>query len=141
MRIPLPASLGSPAARSRFGWVFLRITLAALIAVHGWARLVAGGVPPFGTFLDSQGLPAGFFVAAAITAIEIAGSILLALGRNVPVLAALYAAIFAAGILLVHGKEGWFVVGLGRNGSEYSVLLIVALLCVGLQHVQAKNEA
>ncbi len=30
----------------------------------------------------------------------------------------------------MHAKEGWFVVGVGRNGSEYSVLLIAALLAV-----------
>lgn len=32
----------------------------------------------------------------------------------------------------------WFVVGLGRNGSEYSVLLVVCLLTVGLQHVKGR---
>ena len=32
------------------------------------------------------------------------------------------------GILLVHREAGWFVVGLGRNGMEYSVLLIAVFL-------------
>jgi putative oxidoreductase len=32
------------------------------------------------------------------------------------------------GILLVHRHDGWFVVGGGRNGVEYSVLLIAVLL-------------
>ncbi|HKJ16853.1 MAG TPA: hypothetical protein VJ984_05875 [Xanthomonadales bacterium] len=40
----------------------------------------------------------------------------------------MYAVIYAVGIVLVHAPEGWFVVGLGRNGMEYSVLLIVCLL-------------
>ena len=31
------------------------------------------------------------------------------------------------GIVLVHGPEGWFVVGMGRNGVEFSVLLLAAL--------------
>ncbi len=136
MRIPLPARLGTPEARSRFGWIFLRVTLAVLIGIHGWARWLEGGVPPFGGFLDSQGLPAGLAIAVAITAIEILGSLLFALGRLVPPLAAIYIAILAAGIVMVHGKAGWFVVGLGRNGSEFSVLLIAALFCVGLQHLK-----
>lgn len=139
MRIPLPARLGTPEARSRFGWIFLRVTLALLIAIHGWARWIAGGVPPFGTFLDTLGLP-GLAVAVAITALEILGAIFFAIGRYVPVLALLFSGILVAGIALVHGKAGWFVVGLGRNGSEFSVLLIVALLCVGLQHVKSRNE-
>ena len=32
------------------------------------------------------------------------------------------------GIVLVHAPSGWFVVGGGRNGMEYSVLLIAVLL-------------
>ncbi|KQW45869.1 hypothetical protein ASD88_11260 [Pelomonas sp. Root662] len=113
----------------------LRLTLAGLIAAHGWARWWAGGVVPFGGFLDAQGIPAGAAVAWAITALEIVGSLLLATGRLVAPLAVLFAAIYATGIALVHAKAGWFVVGLGRNGSEYSVLLIVCLLVVGLQHL------
>ncbi len=31
---------------------------------------------------------------------------------------------------IVHGREGWFVVGAGRNGMEYSVLLITVLAAV-----------
>ena len=42
-------------------------------------------------------------------------------------------------IVLVHAPAGWFVVGLGRNGAEYSVLLIACLLCVGLQHVGSRR--
>ena len=29
---------------------------------------------------------------------------------------------------MVHGPEGWFVVGGGRNGVEFSVLLICCLV-------------
>ena len=31
---------------------------------------------------------------------------------------------------MVHWKEGWFVVGAGRNGMEYSALLIASLLAI-----------
>ena len=134
--IPLPRTLHAPDARSRAGWLALRLALAGLIGAHGWARLLAGAVPPFGTFLDAQGFPGGFYWAALVTAIEIAGSVALALGRFTAPLCAVFAFIYAMGIALVHAKAGWFVVGLGRNGSEYSVLLIVTLLCVGLQHAR-----
>ena len=124
------------ASRDRLGWLILRLTLAGLIAAHGWARLLAGGVPPFGAFLEGQGFPLGIAWASAVTALEIVGSILLALGRLVVPLSLLYAFVYAMGIALVHAKAGWFVVGLGRNGAEYSVLLIACLLCVGLQHAR-----
>ncbi|MES1160273.1 MAG: hypothetical protein ABUM51_05935, partial [Bacteroidota bacterium] len=34
------------------------------------------------------------------------------------------------GIVLDHAHDGWFVVGGGRNGMEYSVTLIICLLAV-----------
>lgn len=141
MRVPLPHRLNSAASRSAFAWLGLRVLLAGLIAAHGWARLLAGGVAPFGKFLDAQGFPGGFYFAALVTAIEIFGSIALALGRAVAPLCALFAFIYIMGIVLVHAKAGWFVVGLGRNGAEYSVLLIACLIAVGLQHVKTRADA
>lgn len=125
-------------SRNKLGWLILRITLAGLIAAHGWFRFLNGGVEPFGVWLQGQGLPFGFWVAAAITAVEILGSALLVLGLSVRLLCGVFAALYAMGILMLHAGEGWFVVGAGRNGAEYSVLLIVALFCVGLQHSTKK---
>jgi putative oxidoreductase len=134
MTTPLMAMPVAAGARSRAAWLGLRVVLATLIAAHGWMRFAGGGVVPFGDWLTSQGVPMGFAVAAAITAIEVLGTPLYAAGWFVPVLSVAYASIYLAGIAMVHAREGWFVVGAGRNGAEYSVLLIVCLLCVGLQH-------
>ena len=133
MSPPLATMLATPDARDRLAWICLRVTLAGLIAAHGWMRFAGGGVVPFGGWLTSQGVPAGFVVAAVVTALEVLGTPLYALGRFVPALSVAYASIYAVGIAMVHAPEGWFVVGAGRNGAEYSVLLIVCLLCVGLQ--------
>lgn len=46
-----------------------------------------------------------------------------------------------AGILLVHAREGWFVVGGGRNGMEYSVLLISSLIALIVSHRNALHAA
>lgn len=134
--MPLPASLSTDAGRSAAGWTLLRVVLALLIAAHGWARLVHGGVVPFGDWLSGQGFPLGFLIAAAVTGIEIVGTPLLAFRKLVLPLTLVYSFIYAMGIWLVHAPAGWFVVGLGRNGAEYSVLLITCLLCVGLQHAR-----
>lgn len=58
-----------------------------------------------------------------------------------PTLAVGFSFIYAAGIALVHAKAGWFVVGLGRDSSEFSVLLIVCLLALGLQLLRTPGEA
>ena len=126
-------------ARSALSWMTLRIILAGLIAAHGWARLFADGVVPFGTWLEGQGFPFGLAIAASITAFEMAGTVFFAIGRFVFPLSLLYAAVYVVGILLVHLPSGWFVVGLGRNGAEYSVLLIACLVLVGLQHRTTKR--
>ena len=128
-------------ARSRAAWLCLRVVVAGLIAAHGWMRFGGGGVVPFGEWLTGQDVPFGFAVAATITAIEVLGTPLYAAGRFVPALSVVYASIYAVGIAMVHVREGWFVVGAGRNGTEYSVLLIVCPLCVGLQHLRPRGAA
>ncbi len=112
-------------------WLILRLSLAGLLAAHGWARLLGGGVAPFGDWLHSQGLPAGFYLAAAVTAYELIGTVLYAFGKWVWPLTLGFVTIYSTGLLLVHAPFGWFVVGAGRNGMEYSVLLILTLCCVG----------
>jgi putative oxidoreductase len=114
--------------------VVLRVGVAGLMLIHGVARLLAGGVVPFGEFLSSQGFPLGIAWAWAVTLIEIVGTTLLAAGRFVVPLASYYILQLALGIALVHWSQGWFVVGLGRNGMEYSVLLAVCFVCLILAH-------
>jgi putative oxidoreductase len=109
---------------------FLRASVAALLFVHGLYRLMAGGVAPFGGFLDSAGIPFGFQVAAFLTFVEIAGTPFLAAGIATRPLIVWFAVELIAGIVLVHAREGWFVVGGGRNGVEYSVALLLALFAV-----------
>jgi putative oxidoreductase len=141
MNTPGIRNFSSAGGRSHLAWLLLRCVLAGLIAAHGWARFTGGGVVPFGEWLLSQGLPVGMPIAVAVTALEIVGTPLYALGRFVAPLSLLYSTIYFVGIVMVHAREGWFVVGMGRNGVEYSVLLIVCLLCVGVQHVGARESA
>lgn len=116
----------------------LRVAVAVLLFIHGAARWYSGGVAPFGQFLEAKGLPLGPAIAWSITGFELAGTILLALGRLVPLVSLGLAAIYATGIALVHWPAGWFVVGLGRNGMEYSVLLLVCLAVLGWSHRRRK---
>ena len=102
--------------------------VATLLFIHGVFRAATGGVAGFGEFLAGNHIPFGLAVAWAITIIEILGTLAFALGRWVRPLALYFAAELCAGILLVHAQEGWFVVGGGRNGMEYSVVLIALLL-------------
>ncbi len=108
----------------------LRVTVALLILVHGVYRLAAGLVAPFGTWLDSIGFPFGYGWAMAVTLYELVGPALMLTRRWTSLAALGHAAILTLGMILVHLPAGWFVVGGGRNGMEYSVLLIVSLLAI-----------
>ena len=120
----------APAPRAAMALETLRVTVATLILIHGAYRLAAGLVEPFGTWLDSLGFPFGYGWAMAVTLYELVGPALM-LARRWTSLAALgHAFILALGLVLVHLPAGWFVVGGGRNGMEYSVLLIVSLLAI-----------
>lgn len=111
---------------------FLRTTAAALLLIHGAARIYLGVVDDFGVFLTANNFPLGFYLAWLITIFEIFGSVALIAGYFVAPLAITFAVHLFAGVLLVHLKEGWFVVGAGRNGVEYSVLLIVTFISIAV---------
>ena len=110
--------------------MLLRVLVAALLFVHGLARVLNQGVVPFGGFLAGEGLPAGLAIAWFVTGFELVAAPLLAVGikRLVSPICLVFVAIYACGVWLVHWPAGWFVVGAGRNGMEYSVLLIAVLL-------------
>jgi uncharacterized membrane protein YphA (DoxX/SURF4 family)/16S rRNA G966 N2-methylase RsmD len=117
------------AIRAERGLKLLRWGLAALLFIHGAARAYTGGAVPFGEFLDGRGFPFGLGIAIFITGWELSATWLLAFGpkRWLPPICLVFAAIYACGVWLVHAPAGWFVVGLGRNGAEYSVLLLLCL--------------
>ncbi len=121
------------AKRDRLGRVGLRVLVAGLMFTHGAYRLASGGVTPFGGWLAELGFPGGPAIAWGITLLEVVGGALLALGRWVVPIALILMAELTMGIVLVHAPAGWFVVGGGRNGAEYSVLLIGSLIAIALQ--------
>jgi putative oxidoreductase len=114
--------------------ILLRATLGLLLTVHGVYRIFDGGVTGFGGFLGSEHVPFGVAVAWLVTIVEVVGGPALVFGWFVRPLCAWFATELFAGIVLVHAKDGWFVVGGGRNGMEYSVLLIIALIVTAMLH-------
>ncbi len=120
--------------------IFIRVVLATLMFIHGAARIADGTVDGFGEFLGSQGFPLGFYLAWGITIFELVGSVLLAIGFYTYIVALIFAVELIAGIAMVHAKEGWFVVGAGRNGMEYSVLLIASFLAIAFAYYRNSSR-
>lgn len=112
--------------------LLLRVILAITMLAHSVPGMLDGGVNAFGRlYLDPQGFaPLGVPLAWAIKLSHVAMAAAVLSGRFVRPLGWITILILVMGIVMVHGREGWFVVGGGRNGVEFNVLLIAAFLTV-----------
>lgn len=121
-----PHTYGMKTSSKDLALSFVRIAAAGNMLIHGISRTVTGGVPGFDEYLSSLGFPP--YSAFLITAFELIAAVLIILNRWTSILSIVLCIELIAGIILVHGPEGWFVVGHGRNGSEYSVLLLICFI-------------
>ncbi|HEY5746702.1 MAG TPA: DoxX family protein [Chryseolinea sp.] len=113
--------------------ILLRVIVSILLIIHGITRILHDGVAGFGGFLNSQGFPGGKAIAWGITLFEIIGGLLMAMGYYTRWIAVVFILELTMGIVLVHAQNGWFVVGGGSNGVEYSVLLITCMIVIAAQ--------
>jgi putative oxidoreductase len=109
------------------GRILLRGTLGVVFVSHGLPKLF-GGVGGMAGFLAQLGVPLAEAAAWGVTLLEIGGGAALLFGLFVPLTSVLLSVHMLAGILLVHGGNGWYVVGPGQGGAEFNVVLIAALL-------------
>jgi putative oxidoreductase len=128
-------------SREAISLFLLRAMLGIIIASHGWHRLLTGGYEPFGNWLAGEGFPFGFSIALGITLFEVIGSLFLVIGKKLPYICAAYILIYFAGLVMVHLQHGWFVVGSGSNGIEYSALIIISLFCIGYPEISKPEES
>ncbi len=115
-------------SRKTLGPDGLRLVLCAILFTHGAYRFYEGSSPELGAILVKKGFPFGVVLAYSVNVVETLGSILVALRRVVLPMCFALASIYVTGIVLFHRHEGFFVVGPGSGGWEYSALLITCLL-------------
>ena len=110
----------------------LRAAVAILLLTHSIFGMFNNGINDFGNlYLNQIGFaPAGVFLAWSIKLSHVIAAILLLINKFIKPAAVVTILVLLAGIILVHFKEGWFVVGGGRNGMEYNFLLICVLLAI-----------
>ena len=119
----------------RLGSILVRVVVALMLAIHGVTRIRLQLVDELGVFLSGHAfVPMPHVTAWLITIMEIAGGAALALGFFVVFLCGWFSLQLAVGIALVHLQAGWFEVGAGQNGMEYSVMLMTSLAAVALLH-------
>lgn len=120
--------------------LLLRVAVAIILLTHSVFGIFDGGINAFGEhYLNQVGFaPVGIPLAWAIKLSHIACAVLLVMNRYINWAAILTILILIMGIIMVHGKEGWFVVGGGRNGVEYNVLLICVLIAIMMNNHKSK---
>ena len=108
----------------------LRLAVAIILFMHSIPGMFNNGINDFGNhYLNEVGFaPVGVPLAWAIKLSHVAAAICLLLNKYVKWAAAITILILVAGIVMVHFKEGWFVVGGGSNGVEFNFLLIAVLV-------------
>lgn len=110
--------------------LWLRISVAIILLTHSIPGMFDGGINAFGTlYLNNVGFaPFGLALAWAIKLSHVVCAVLLLLNKQIMLACLATIAVLVMGIIMVHFKEGWFVVGGGRNGVEYNFLLIAVLV-------------
>lgn len=121
-------SFSFPQITGEFALVIVRSVLGSIFITHGLARIYYWSIPEFGDFLNSQGIMTGEIVAWTITVGEIIGGLFLISGYYIKYAVIFHITVVLAGIFLVHLQNGWFVVGHGQGGVEYSILILAVLI-------------
>ena len=106
------------------GTSILRIALAIILLFHSVPGMFNGGIQDFGDLNQIGFAPVGVFLAWAIKLSHVVCAVLLLINKYIKPAAIVTIVILVMGIIMVHYKEGWFVVGGGRNGVEFNFLLI-----------------
>jgi putative oxidoreductase len=121
----------------------LRLAVAIILLVHSVPGMFDNGVNDFGElYLNQAGLaPLGVPVAWAIKLSHVVSAFCLLFQKFIKPACIVTIFILIMGIVMVHFKEGWYVVGGGRNGVEFNFLLIFVLLAIMFPNGLKKSNA
>lgn len=111
------------------GLAILRVVVGVIFVAHGAPKLLGGMEATAGMFAQ-MGIPAATAAAWFIALLESLGGLSLIFGFLVTPMAILLSLHMLTGIILVHAPNGFYVVGEGQGGVEFSLLLIAALLAL-----------
>ena len=119
----------------------LRFAVATILLVHSVFGMFDGGINAFGNlYLNQIGFaPFGVYLAWAIKLSHVGAAVCLLLNKYLKIASIITIFVLIMGIIMIHFKEGWFVVGGGRNGVEFNFLLIMVLITL-IINTEPKKE-
>jgi putative oxidoreductase len=116
-------------SKTTIGTDLLRLTVCAILFVHGFNRFKRGEAGGLGELLVEEHVPAGLLLGYLICIAETVGTVLLALQIVAVPICLILSLIYFTGIMMFMRFNGFFVVGpLANGGWEYNALIIASLL-------------
>ena len=120
----------------------LRLAVAIILLAHGIPGMLDGSINDFGNlYLNPNGFaPLGLPIAWAIKLSHVVAAFCLLFEKYMKLASIITVFILLVGIIMIHFKEGWFVVGGGRNGMEFNFLLIFVILAINFPNGITKKS-
>lgn len=120
----------------------LRLAVAIILLAHGIPGMLDGSINDFGNlYLNPNGFaPLGVPIAWAIKLSHVVAAFCLLFEKYMKLASIITVFILLVGIIMIHIKEGWFVVGGGRNGMEFNFLLIFVILAINFPNGITKKS-
>lgn len=119
----------------------IRFALAVIMVMHGVPSFLDMSVLEFGEGLQEDFGFLGTPLAIGIKLTHVISVVVLLINRYVKIFSVLNIIVLIAGIIMVHGAHGWYVVGGGSNGIEYNFLLIFCFLSLLFPDGLVKSQA
>lgn len=126
---------------NNYSVIIMRTVLGIIMFSHGFVRIFYSSVDNFGDFLNSKGFLLGLYIAWTITILDVLLGISLILGYFIKYISIWFVFVLLIGMILVHFQNGWFVVGHGQGGIEYSLLLITCFVVLINEGLGKKTES
>lgn len=120
----------------------LRLGLVVIMFMHSVPSFVNGSVVAFGNeYLANEGFGfLGLPLAIIVKLIHLLTIYTLLANKYIKPTVILNVIILVAGIIMIHWKEGWYVVGGGRNGVEFNFLLIICFFSLLFSEKEIENK-
>jgi putative oxidoreductase len=129
-RLLFPGLAGFYESVSELWYPMIRITIGAILFMHGWIKVTGPGLAGVTGYFTKQGMePAALFAMAAIF-LETIGALCIVVGLFTRFFAAAIAIELGIAFLFVHFPNGF---GIGKGGYEYVLLLGIVMFAIALR--------
>lgn len=128
-KLIFPGLAGFYAAVSDLWYPMIRITVGAILLVHGWGK-INSGISPLAGYLGKVGLTPPLPLAYVVYINETVGAVCIMLGLATRFFAASIAIELAVALWIVHAAKGF---GASAGGYEYVLMWGIIMFAIALR--------